>query len=461
MDLILFKTTSIKIRQFLTDFFTKGHERSIKAKKNIVAISIIKGFSIAIILILVPLTIHYINPTQYGIWLTLSSIVGWFSFFDIGLGNGLRNKFAESVSVGNIKLARIYVSTTYAVLAIIVSIALILFFFINHFLDWTSILNAPENMAKELNLLALLGFVFFCLQFVLQLINTVVTANQQPSTSSLFNLLGNLFSLIVIFILTKTTAGSLIALGIALGLAPIVVLAISSIWFYSTSYKAFAPSIRLINFKYGKELLKIGSEFFIINIGVMIIFQTDNIIIAQVLGPSEVTVFNVAYKLFFVVIMIFSILLTPFWSAFTEAYAKGDIQWIRNVFKKIKKYWSLLVVFNLLLLIASPLLFKLWLGKMVFVPLAVSIALTIYVTGFNWLTMSCYLLNGIGKIRLQLYLYLFGAIVNIPLCILLGKAFGLSGVIMANVIVIIIMAFFLTVQTKMILNNTAKGIWSK
>lgn len=94
MDLILFKATSIKIRQILTDFFTKGHERSIKAKKNILASFIIKGLSIAISLVLVPLTINYINPTQYGIWLTLSSIVAWFSFFDIGLTQGLRNKFA-------------------------------------------------------------------------------------------------------------------------------------------------------------------------------------------------------------------------------------------------------------------------------------------------------------------------------------------------------------------------------
>src|SRR5665647_2891168 len=106
MDLILFKATSIKIRQILTDFFTKGHERSIKAKKNILASFVIKGLSIAISLVLVPLTINYINPSRYGIWLTLSSIIAWFSFFDIGFGNGLRNKFAEALAEGQEELAR-------------------------------------------------------------------------------------------------------------------------------------------------------------------------------------------------------------------------------------------------------------------------------------------------------------------------------------------------------------------
>jgi len=99
---------------------TKGHERSVKAKKNILASFVIKGLGIAISLVLVPLTINYINPSRYGIWLTLSSIVGWFSFFDIGFGNGLRNKLAEAKAKGEEELAKIYVSTTYAILSIII-----------------------------------------------------------------------------------------------------------------------------------------------------------------------------------------------------------------------------------------------------------------------------------------------------------------------------------------------------
>ena len=112
---------------FVINLINKGHSRSVKAKKNIIASFFIKGISIAISLILVPLTINYINPSRYGIWLTLSSIVGWFSFFDIGLTQGLRNKFAEAKAKGDDNLAQIYVSTTYAILAIIFFI--VCFFF--------------------------------------------------------------------------------------------------------------------------------------------------------------------------------------------------------------------------------------------------------------------------------------------------------------------------------------------
>src|SRR5665647_651981 len=174
MDLILFKATSIKIRQILTDFFTKGQDRSIKIKKNILASFVIKGFSIAISIILVPLTINYVNPTQYGIWLTLSSIITWFSFFDIGFGHGLRNKFAEALAKGEEELARIYVSTTYAILCIIIGIVLILFLCINPFINWAKILNTTQEMAGELSILAGIVFIFFCLRFIFQLVTTVL-----------------------------------------------------------------------------------------------------------------------------------------------------------------------------------------------------------------------------------------------------------------------------------------------
>ncbi|MEO7043906.1 MAG: hypothetical protein ABI091_01275, partial [Ferruginibacter sp.] len=175
---------------FLSRSINKGQERSIKAKKNIIAAFLIRGGSIIISLFLVPLTIHYVSPGQYGIWITLSSIIGWFGFFDIGFGNGLRNKFAESVAKGEHEQARIYVSTTYAILVIIIAIVLLLFFLINPFLNWSKILNTPAAMAGELSTLALIVFSFFCLQFVLQLITTVLTANQQPAKASLFNFFG-------------------------------------------------------------------------------------------------------------------------------------------------------------------------------------------------------------------------------------------------------------------------------
>jgi len=461
MDLILFKATSIKIRQILTDFFTKGQDRSIKIKKNILASFVIKGLSIAISLVLVPLTINYVNPTQYGIWLTLSSIVAWLSFFDIGLGNGLRNKFAQALAKEKFKLARIYVSTTYAILSIIITVILILFFYINSFLDWSKILNTPASMASELSVLSLLVAIFFCFQLVLKLITTIIIANQQPWEASFINLIGSIVSLTVIFILTKTTVGNLIYLAIAIGLTPCLVLIIFSYFLFRTTYKSFIPSLKLVNFKYAKNLLKTGGSFFIIQIGTIVLFQTDNILISQIFGPQEVTTFNIAYKLFLTLLMLFEIIMAPLWSAFTEAYEKNDMRWINDVFTKTKKYWLYFVFATIALLTISPIIFKLWIGESVHIPMSLSFVMSIFILGNSWMMIHCSLLNGIGKIRLQVYIYVVTIFVNIPLAYLLGKSIGLVGIILSNLLIYFIMGVVLSIQSKKIIYRSATGLWNK
>lgn len=452
----------LKAKQYIfnLNIITKGHERSVNAKKNILASLVIKGISILISLFLVPLTIHYLNPTKYGIWLTLSSIIGWLGFFDIGFGNGLRNKFAESIAIGKHELARVYVSTTYAILSIIIASVLILFFIINPFLDWSKILNTPTGMSGELSILALIVFVFFCLQFVLQLITTVLTANQQPAKASLFNLIGSLFSLTVIFVLTKTTSGNLIYLGAAFGFAPILVLGVSSIWFYTHAYRCYAPSFKFVKFGYARDLMSLGVKFFILQIAAVIIYQTSNIIISHLFGPAQVTPYNIAYKYFSIIPMGFGIIMMPFWSAFTEAWIKSDIDWIRNTMNRLIKIWAVLSIIAILMLIFSNFIYRMWVGKEILVPIDMSVVMASYVIVNAWCGIYSQFLNGVGKIKLQLYSGLLGALINIPLAIFLGKHFGISGVVLSTFLLAIVSAVWSPVQYYKLINNKAKGIWN-
>jgi len=446
---------------FVKHLINSGQDRSVKTKKNILALFVIKGGSITISFILVPLTLNYVNQIPYCTGLTLTTVIGWFSFFDIGLGNGLRNKFAQAVAKQEFHLARIYVSTTYSILTIIIIVLSILFFFINPFLDWSKILNTPASLSSELSILAFLIFCSFCLQLVLQLITTILTANQEPGKASFINLVGNFIALMGIFLLTKITNGSLIYLGIILAFSPCLVLLISSFILFKTSYKRFTPSIKFVDFTFAKDLFKIGGAFFIIQIGAIVLFQTDNILISQLFGPIEVTTFSVAYKLFTVSLLIFTIVMTPLWSAFTEAYEKNDMIWIKKVFSKTKRYWLYLIFFTLLLFIASPLIFRIWIGNSIQVPMILSLVLSIFVIGNSWMMIHCFLLNGISKIRLQLFLYILTMLINIPLAYLFGKIFGITGIVLSNILIYIMMGVTLSIQCNKILNNSANGIWNK
>lgn len=448
-------------RTIITEFFQKGHTRSIAAKKNIAASLIIKGTSVVINLALVPLTINYINPTQYGIWLTLSSIILWFSFFDIGFGNGLRNRFAEAKAVGDFNRAKIYISTTYAVLFLMFSTLWVIFFVINFLLDWTKILNTPADMARELSILALMVFSFFCLQMILKTISTIIVADQKPALAGFFDMVGQLLSLIIIFILTKTTEGSLLILGLVLGLVPVLVLVLSSILLFGSRYRNFTPGFRYVQFKYAIDIMSLGIKFFFIQVSGIIIFQTSNIVITQVIGPDSVTVYNIAYKYFFAVGMLFGIVMSPFWSAFTDAYAMKDFLWISATVRKLERLWILIIPLILMMLVGSNFLYKIWIGTAVRIPFMVSVAMALYVIFHTRFNMYILLINGIGKVKVQLFVNILVCIVFIPLAIASTRHWGLTGLILLSTLIAIIHSVVGQLQINWLINGRAKGIWNK
>ncbi|MDP4274031.1 MAG: MATE family efflux transporter [Bacteroidota bacterium] len=449
--------------QKISLFFTQGHARSIKAKKNIAISIIIRGISIFTSFLLVPLCLHYIGSKEYGVWLTLSSIVLWVNFFDIGLGQGLRNKFAEAIAKGDKQLAKVYVSTTYAGILIIVSSLFLLILLFNPFISWCRVLNAPAYMSGQLEILVLFVFGFFLFRFVLGLLGIIITADQRPAISSSFDTLGNILALLIIFLLTKITKGSILYLGITLNVSPLLIFLIASFYFFNNDYKEYKPSLKSVDFKYFKELASLGIQFFIINIAVLVVFSSSNVIITQILGPEEVTAYNIAYKYFGMVTMFFGIIINPLWSAFTEAYVKEDFSWIKNTMKKLIQFWYLIAAGIIIMILLANTFYHLWVGKMVKVSFMLSAIMGIFIILSTWCNIWAYFINGTGKIRLSLYIAIFQAVVNIPLSIYFGKTLhlGSAGVVLGTCTSLIISAILAPIQYKKIVSKSDKGIWSK
>jgi len=421
----------------------------------------VKIGSISIGLLLVPMTINYINPIQYGIWLTISSIVSWMSFFDIGLGNGLRNKLTSSLALNNYEDSQVYVSTTYAVLAIISTILFIGFLLVNPYINWVTFLNIPPTISENISQVILVVVGTFCIQFIVQTLNVILTSTHQPAIAALISFLGQLGVLIGVFILKQIVPGSLAVLVWVLTLIPIITLVLASLFFFNTKLKFIAPNVGKINFSYAGNILNVGGAFFIIQIGALVLFQTNNIILTKVLGPAAVTEFNVAYKLFSVLIMGFTIVITPYWSAFTDAITKNDYEWMSKSVTKLRKGWLILAlilvpVFTLL----SKFIFSIWIGNSVQISGQLTIMMALYVIGYTCLSLNCFFLNGVGKVRIQLILYIFSSFINIPLAIFFAKSYGVMGVVLSNVIIFFVMNIILWIQCNQVLNKSKSKIWN-
>lgn len=443
----------------IKNFFAIGNTRTIKAKKNIFYSFFIKGSSILVNLINVNLLLTYLKPDMYGAWLTLSSIIAALSFFDIGLTNGLRNRFTEFKAQEFHQKSKIYISTTYVVLILIFSSLWFVFFIINDFLDWNQILNVKAILNEELRILALIFLTFFCLQMILKTINTIIVADQSPAKAASLDLLGQSLSLLFVVFLIENTGTSLIYLGFGVSFFPIIIYVFSTIYFFNTSYKIYSPSFKYVKFEYVKDIFSIGSKFFIIQLSIIIYFQVNNLLISHVGTPSDVAIYNIAYKYMSISLMGFSIIVSPFWSAFTDAFTSNDFKWMKNTLKKLKLIYIYIFIGTIILVFFSNYAYKLWIGNKVIIPFSLTMIIGVYMVFSCWNFLHSQILNGIGKIKIQLILSA-STILHIPLGYFLGMKFGIFGVVTSSLFFIGIGAIISTFQLNKIIDGKSKGIWN-
>ena len=140
----------------------------------------------------------------------------------------------------------------------------------------------------------------------------------------------------------------------------------------------YQPSFQLINIKQARSLLSLGYKFFFIQLSAVLVFYTDNLIIAQLFGPVEVTTYNVAFRYFNSVNTLFAIAVTPYWSAFTEASVKQDIMWIKQANNRLQKLWMGFVVLVSFMILLADSIYKLWVGDRVNIPLQLNICMGLF-----------------------------------------------------------------------------------
>jgi len=447
----------------LLKHFFFGDERTSRLSKNIFYSFFIKGYALFIQFALVPITLGYLDKFQYGVWLVLASILEWFSYFDIGIGHGLRNRLSEAMAVGDFKLSRIFVSTSYVLVTMIFTGFIFVFAVVNPFLDWNSILNIPTIASSELRELILLVVIFFCIRFILSLISPIIFAAQDSALNSFMGPLGSTVSLIAIIVLSKYVTGSLYWVSIIFSAAPLLVMAVFTLVLFKTRYKHIIPSIKFVDFSYSRKLLSLGLGFFIIQISMLVLFSSANMVLTQLYGPAEVTVYNIANRYFTITTMVSGIITLPYWSSFTEAYQKKDMVWIKDSIRKLN-YISLLLVAGLLVsLIFADQLIYLWVGSSVSIPLSMKISLTIYAAIYLLASPYNIFINGVSKIRLQLYVAVISIFITIPLAIFFAKTWnaGPSGVVMAIICSTLIGGILWRIQYHKLVHGQPTGIWNK
>lgn len=451
----------ISIKDKIKSLFSGGGTRSNKLKSNIILSILLKGVSVAVTFLLVPATIGYVDSEVYGVWLTLATLLMWFQILDIGLAPGLKNKLTEALASEDYAKGRRLVSTTYLAVGLIFLPLSVILYLCVPLISWTSLLNVnpdfEENIVAGLRVIS----VMLCIQMLANVIVSVLAAFQRVAFSQSFLVIGNVLAYVLILILSKTVPPSLTLLIFVLAGSPILVTIIGSIVLYNGYCREVRPSWRFIDFSMIKELLSLGSKFFIINIQWVVVYQTTNMLISHVSSPEMVTAYNIAYRYLSLTLVVYTNVTYSLWTAYTDAYAKGDRDWMINMRRKMNR----LLVMCLLLCfafagIATP-VYDLWIGDKAVIPLSMTWWVAITIASKCFMQLNETFTIGTGKICLETIVMTCGAVVYIPAALFLSRWLEQYSVLAVQSILYLIYGVICYVQTERLLNGTAKGIWNK
>lgn len=414
-----------------------------------------KPISMIISFIYVPIVLNYLGTEKYGIWATVLSILSWINYFDLGIGNGLRNKLTEAMSKESEdkRLQAQLVSSAYYMTSILVLIVIVVFFVLGRFVSWYNVFGVTEDCGENLYAVVLISVICVCIAFVLSLCNNICYALQKSHLCNLFGVIKQLFMLVSVFIASYFFQANLIIVSILYGGSSIAAEAIMNVFVFS-KHKYLIPKVKLFDRKVGKSVTKLGLKFFIIQIAGLVLFATDTLIITNMFGPTQVTYYTTVNKMFTVIITLFSTAIQPFWSAIRSESSLKNSKNVISLIKTILFYIVLASFASLLLMFLFKPLAYIWLGSNLDYPDGLIFWMMVYSVIYIWCSGLAAITNGLEIMNGPMVIAVVQGVVNIPLSIFLGGTVGLGtvgvlqGTIGAMLISAVITPFWIVKELK-------------
>lgn len=393
-----------------------------------------RGVALVTALVTVPLALSYLGPERYGMWMTLSSLIALLTFADLGLGNGLLTAIAKGQGTGDrVAAARDTASAFWALSGVAILLLLMLLFSYNS-IHWPALFNVESEVAaREAGPSAAVFLVCIALALPPSIGTHLRNGFQEGYVGSAYVALGNLlgFGGVVAGIALRLPLPFLV---VAMMGGPIVASA-ANLGHLFTKRPWLLPRWSRFEFIAAQRMLVSGSQYLALQFASALIFATDSIIAAQVLGAKAVASYAIASKLFLAPVVISTAALSSLWPAYSEAFGSGDTGWILKTFRR--SVWislTLTLPLSMLLAFWSERIVDVWVGSAVDPPrmLIVGMAAWTVVSGLGMAVGI--LLNALHELKAQIVSWFLAALVKIALSLLLTSSYGVAGVIWGSVI---------------------------
>jgi O-antigen/teichoic acid export membrane protein len=313
----------------------RANERARRIALTAVTAAIAKVLAMAIPLITVRVTYSYLGEETYGLWNAVSSFFTLFAFADLGLGNGLQTRLSQASGTDDENLSKRLISSTYAILVIVAGTLMAAFLVVYPFINWGAVMNAKSEQA-----ITLAGGVVFAivasklLSIPLSLVQRTQMALQEGYRSNLWQSAAYIFSLISVYIIAGLDIGPLAMIWTS-SFIVVIISGLNMLVYFRFQRKVYKPAINFVNVKMSRSLLRTGFAFFVLSVLTTIGLALDNFIVARAISLSEAATYSILFKITHMIGGITTMLSAPMWAANGEAFARGELDWIKQSTKKM------------------------------------------------------------------------------------------------------------------------------
>jgi O-antigen/teichoic acid export membrane protein len=377
-----------------------------------------KGLAMAVMLLSVNWTISYLGAERFGIWMTIASFAGMLTFLDLGVGNALVNHIAENAAQEKPAELEKSISGGLGFLGLIGVTVTVLLLLLAALLPWAALIKvADPQLVFETRRAALLFALLFGFYLFTSGIQRVFWGLQRAFEGHFVAAISSLLAIMALWVAAKSKADVTMLLAATLGIQSLAGFPLLLLLFLrkQISIKEIKTSTSLE----GSKLLRAGSLFLVLQIGTMIGWGADSLIISGTLGATSVVVYAVTQKLFQFVTQPLATVNAPLWSAYSDARARGDRQFIRQtLWHSMVLTLTVATVSVFLISIFSEWLIFTWTDGTIKVPRSFIYTFAVLVIFESCGNAFAMFLNGMQIVRQQVIVVILFCFLTLPLKII-------------------------------------------
>ncbi len=412
----------------------RAAERYRRALLTVATSVMSRAMGLLVLMLSVRWTLPYLGQERFGAWMTVLSFASMLSFLDLGIGNALTNRVAHVASAARSPLELAYcISGGLGLLAVVSVMLGFSMTVMAAMLPWGSMfhLKTPGVAGEICSTVMVFAWVFAASTFFSG-VAKVLHGLQRGFEVHLAGLVGSVLTLFFLIWAVHDRAGlpclllGMMGGGLLGNLGLCFLLALRGQLCCLGLVASIKGEMRV--------LLRVGGVFFLIQIGTMVGWGMDNLVVAHASGAASVAMFSTIQRLMQFVSQPLAIVNAPLWGAYADADARRERGFIRRTFLRSLRWTFLSALLGAILLALLGQYIIAWWTHGLIRPDRLLLSLMSL-----WLVLEAtgnavgVLLNGLGIVKQQVWVVSAFVLVVLPLKLYLASWMGAIGVVIAAI----------------------------